>query len=441
MSDPSETRLTRRQALTASAVLATGAIAGCSDSSNTQDAAETETGTSQPDPAGTSKTAWQLPAGSPARTRSTPTAVPAESVSEQWTATPSGYSSSVGKTPLVTDTGIFANSGGKTFGVGWDGSTLFEKDIVFGSRRVLHNQTLIGRIHNQTKILGLDTTSGERQWVIPLSDAVSSPQPPEVFLADGKLIVIYSYESEQGMGTKVKAIDPGKQKAIWTVWTAENPGGEHSSVWFSPVVHPERGHLYLADLSVTSGWNVRLRGEQYLTALSLADGSQEWRTQLHAYPLATKGNQLIAGLPGQSYDVPTGGLVSLSIEDGSEQWRVGSQYGFSRSNFGESTFYTDGGVALDDNHVYVASGDQLFALERDSGTQVWEYPSTKQFKTPPVVTANSVLVGEESTIHVVGKSDGNGQTTIDVGTAIDGAPTVGGGRLFVSSDRGLVAFS
>jgi outer membrane protein assembly factor BamB len=437
MSDPSETRLTRRQALTASAVLATGAIAGCSGDS-TQDTGETGTDTDQSGSSGASDTAWRLPAGSPARTRSTSATAIGESVSEQWTATPSGYSSMVSKTPLVADTGIFANSGGKTYGVGWDGSNLFEENVTFGSRRVVHNQTLIGCIHNQTKILGLDTTSGERQWVIPLSEAVSRPQPPEVFLADGKLIVIYSYESEQGKGTKVKAIDPGTQE---TVWTEENPAGEHSAVWFSPVVHPERGHLYLADLSVTSGWNVRLRGEQYLTALSLADGSQEWRTQFHAYPLATKGNQLIAGLPGQSYDVPTGGLVSLSIDDGSEQWRVGSQYGFDRSNFGGSNFYTNGGVALDDNHVYVASGGQLSALERDSGTQVWEYPSTKQFKTPPVVTTNSVLVGEESTVHVVRKSDGNGQTTIDVGTAIDGAPTVGGGRLFVSSDRGLVAFS
>lgn len=110
------------------------------------------------------------------------------------------------------------------------------------------------------------------------------------------------------------------------------------------------------------------------------------------------GNPLVRdGVVYQS--VPRGGALATELATGKTLWTYGPPFDFTGYSVASMTVvhYTRG-LGIDDKHVYLGAGCQLIALDRHSGTKVWESrvcdpASDSGIAAEPRVGAGKVFVG------------------------------------------------
>jgi outer membrane protein assembly factor BamB len=97
------------------------------------------------------------------------------------------------------------------------------------------------------------------------------------------------------------------------------------------------------------------------------------------------------------------------------------------------------GLAADADNVYVVSDtDELIALRRQSGTELWRQPVLlRRVPTAPVPFGGAVVVGDfEGYVHFFSAADGSPVARVRVDSSPLATPVVIGERLFVQSDSG-----
>lgn len=117
-------------------------------------------------------------------------------------------------------------------------------------------------------------------------------------------------------------------------------------------------------------------GTESTYAIDAVNGNKLWQSQhgnQRASPAISGENIYIGG---------TSTVSALSVHDGQTQWSSQLDRGIIQ------------GIALSEDRLFVSAGSDgdgtLYALEKASGEQIWEYNLTSSIHNPPVVSGNKV---------------------------------------------------
>ena len=215
-------------------------------------------------------------------------------------------------------------------------------------------------------------------------------------------------------------------------------------------------------------------------ALESATGALRWTKEQPVPRLTLRGvGQPAAGADRVVVGFDNGRIIAYRLRDGAELWQaplatargrtelerlsdvdsnvliIGEEVyvaGFqSRGallllNDGQAAWAEDlssaGGLAADWTSLYTTSGDgKVYAIKRESGTQVWEQSSLlRRGLTGPTTFGEAVVVGDfEGYLHWLAATDGSIVGRTRAGKARIAAPPLAvGSRLFVQDEAGTL---
>lgn len=297
-----------------------------------------------------------------------------------WHGTDGGVSSS----PVVTEATIyFGTDEGRVFALTAGGGTKKWRTQLPGpvvtSPAAVDGTVYIGC--EDTNVYALNDNTGEQEWQFETGNPVrSSPAVVDetVYVGsdDGTL---YALDTEDG--TRQWAVETG------------------SPVHSSPAVAD--GMVYVT------------HDDGMLYALTAEDGTQQWEFASDASSLSSP-----AVADGTVYvGTADNSVVALATDGGAVQWQ--------QSVSGD----TDSLPAVTDDTVYV-TGEHLFALARDDGTERWRYPAgdsdgSLSNPTPPVVARETVYFGAaDGTVRAVDAADASTVWQHETGGVMTSPPAV-----------------
>jgi outer membrane protein assembly factor BamB len=215
-----------------------------------------------------------------------------------------------------------------------------------------------------------------------------------------------------------------------------------------------------------------------LRALSAFNGSEQWEVQQSLPPLTLRGTSapvIVGTTVITGFD--NGRIIASGLNEGESRWEVVLAPPSGRSDLerladidgtmavvGQDVYATGYhgntaalaaesgqilwsreisthvGLGADADNLYVVSEtDELIALRRQSGTELWRQDALlRRVPTAAVPFGEAVAVGDfEGYVHFFSTSDGGPVARVRVdNTMLAGAPVVIGDRLFVQSDSG-----
>jgi hypothetical protein len=211
------------------------------------------------------------------------------------------------------------------------------------------------------------------------------------------------------------------------VFIVDNDGDVHA-------IDAETGHERLrvplnggASGMAVAGTTLLLGGDD-LVALDATTGDVRWRAALATPVSAPVACGELAYVGGAR------GVFAVEVATGAERWRflTGTAMGSPAAS---------GGV------VAVCSGDgDLYVLDAASGRERWSVGIGGG--SPPALAGDAVVIATErgplgerhGTLAVLDRGTGAERWQVEVPARIDGAPAVGGGRVFLGTGGALVAF-
>ncbi len=239
-------------------------------------------------------------------------------------------------------------------------------------------------------LYALDATSGEERWHHEVNPDGPVDDPTEIetspLLAtgsDGRLLAIVGYDVHNTPTARagVVALDAATGEEAWTFDPDEGrePSG-CADVWSSPAADEERGLVFFGTGNCNTspaGWT---RFTEALVAVSLDDGSLEWRYQPHE--------------PNND-DLDFGGAPNLFRADGTDLVGLGNKDG------------------------------RYYAVDRESGRLVWEAPVTEPgLEEPGGNFSTGGFIGPTAVVPV---ADGGGSPPAIVGgTGVGPCPCLHG---------------
>jgi outer membrane protein assembly factor BamB len=124
-------------------------------------------------------------------------------------------------------------------------------------------------------------------------------------------------------------------------------------------------------------------------------------------------------------------VLAIDWKKGSIDWR------FAADNR-RQPFYAS--AAVTDKLVVVASRDKhVYALDRQTGQQVWAFPTRNKVDGSPVVVDTRVVVGSlDKNLYVLDLAKGTELQKFDLGSPINASPAVAEGCLVVGTSDGAV---
>ncbi|PWC18788.1 outer membrane protein assembly factor BamB [Brenneria corticis] len=167
---------------------------------------------------------------------------------------------------------------------------------------------------------------------------------------------------------------------------------------------------------------------------SVGSGIGEFYSNLHP---AWQGDRVFAA-------DRRGTVKALDLNDGSEIWRadLSEKTGFLSRN---TPALLSGGVAVSGNHVYVGSERaQVFALNAEDGTPVWQTKVAGEALSRPVISDGVVLIHTSNgLLQALNESDGAIKWTVNLDMPTlslrgESAPTTAFGAAIVGGDNGRV---
>jgi outer membrane protein assembly factor BamB len=292
------------------------------------------------------------------------------------------------------------------------------------------------------KLYALALEDGSERWQFPFVGAFFSPA-----VVDGVVYV----RSETGEAGSIFALRADTGAKLWQYKFAkvgsayDNVGGHVTS----PVV---------VDGLVLVG------AAQMLQALDAQSGKAVW-SYASEFPIVSSA--AVAG--GMVYFADFTRLYAIDLKGGEEKWRF--DHGKLSLYFapiliddqvalaGNDTIYmlerTTGALLwsrpFDDivvipagasqQHLYVKSTNQLWALNRQDGVVVWNYATTN-FVSLPAITPDHLVVitrsGGGSQVRALQQRDGVELWQSKVSPLTNSAPTIAGGRVYVRAINGNV---
>lgn len=162
--------------------------------------------------------------------------------------------------------------------------------------------------------------------------------------------------------------------------------------------------------------------DENLHALNASTGVQLW-----AAPMGNDSQSSPSVANGVVYVGTSGGVLAFNAT-GTQLWAV--------STGNNAYTAVAGGV------VYVASGDDLFALDGTTGAQLWEVNTNNIVDAAPAVANGVVYSGTGNDVYAFDASTGATLWNAVTGNSVPGTPAVANGMVFApSGDHNLYAFS
>ncbi|SFR87794.1 Outer membrane protein assembly factor BamB, contains PQQ-like beta-propeller repeat [Halomicrobium zhouii] len=271
------------------------------------------------------------------------------------------------------------------------------------------------------QVAAFDVADGSPAWRVDVGD--DSPTDPTV--VDDAVVVPFSGSVDGQSGEYVRrpsvrayALDDGEER-----WSVEPPKRQNG-------VAVADGTVAVA----SGGWD----GTGVVLGLSLADGSERWRTEVagdaFTTPVAVDGTAYVAS--SDDY------VQALELADGSERWR--------RDFEGRPR-----GLAVDGETVYVGAGRSLAALAASDGSVDWQVvPASESESVQSVAVGTDAVyagtIGLDAPLVVLDPTDGSERWRHDfpdkvvggdqVMGGVESQPVVADGALFVNAVDGLYAF-
>jgi len=260
-------------------------------------------------------------------------------------------------------------------------------------------------------LYALDADKGEVRWKYQtagkvLGAANVSPAAPGGGLcawSNTALVIVGSYDN------KVHCVEAATGKAAWTFETGSYVNG-------TPALATGNGTNTLA---VVVGCDGKLRG------LDAANGKQRAEVEVGEY---IAGSAAVAG--SRAYVGHYGNEVAcVDIESRKVMW-----------TFKDRAFPYFSSPAVTDQFILIGGRDKrLHCLEREKGTQVWEFVTRGNVDSSPVVCGDKVVFGSsDGRLYMVGLNNGREIWSYDVGAEITASPAVANGVVVIGAHDGSV---
>ena len=271
------------------------------------------------------------------------------------------------------------------------------------------------------RVIALDKETGELRWQFETGRLILSS--PVVY--EG---VVYIGSNDW----RLYALDAVTGRPRWS-FKADNV------IWAAPAVHPPalafndiHGKLYILDSDTGK------RRFDYITFAS-AKGGPVFNGE-RVYIADARG--LVWAVDWTQREFP---LEKTLLWVRFQLWHFGlvdspgQQKGFVwafRQKDGK--FVTTPAVAW--GKVYAASlSGSLFALDRETGTKVWEFKADAPFEAPPTIVGDVVLIGDTSgRLYAIDAVTGEKQWDVSIDSPITSTPVVADGVLYLTSLDGTL---
>jgi polyvinyl alcohol dehydrogenase (cytochrome) len=291
--------------------------------------------------------------------------------------------------------------------------------------------------------------------------------PPAI--ADGLVITGVAGGVEPvGWRGSIVGFDLATGEEVWRVYTDNDLPSEGGSVavWSSPAVDLDRGVAYIG----TGNSNeIRNDGEEVpdspfanaLIAIDIRSGEMIWVTRMleddagrdfdiGAPPtlLTSNGRDLVA-VGGKS-----GEFFALDRDSGEEVWRVSLTAGSRAGGVMKAAAYADDVLYVASNAGFLSSG-RVFAIDAGDGTELWAFPGDAPLIGHNLSIANSVVFATwyNGEITALDANTGVELWSESLADPLQGGVSISDGYIFVgfgggeppdllpTSEGGIVAFA
>ncbi len=242
----------------------------------------------------------------------------------------------------------------------------FDTEGMLNASPLLNNGTAYIATREGT-LFALDTATGIEQWHFTSKEGIWERSPA---LADELLIVGLPDQLLVGLDTQT-----GQE-----IWRVTLRGDVQRPALVAD------GMLYVGTTFVGPGLSNDPEQKAWLYALEAATGQEHWSLETDNYVVVTPTIFKDKLYAGGSYFDPTneideGGpmrIYALNVTTGQAQWTIEGEAGFIKHLHADA-----------ERLHYLAYQDKLFALDTDTGQQVWEY-NTENW-TPSFAVAEGLL--------------------------------------------------
>lgn len=230
-------------------------------------------------------------------------------------------------------------------------------------------------------IFAFDPVTGKEQWRVDPPNGVWSKS---LAVGDGRVFA--------GVPGGLLALDAAGGQELWFAPT-------QGEVLWAPLVD---GLVYAPTAFVGPGIDPDPEGRAWIYAFDPATGQALWSAETEAYSLTTPatgaGSVFVGGSRIGESEVDEGGhmrIHALAVKDGSLQWTSDNTDGFLKS------------IASDDERLfYLAYTDMIYALEAESGQELWRYP-TENWSPGLTEVGGTLYFGSDNAfVHAVSGVDG-----------------------------------
>jgi outer membrane protein assembly factor BamB len=312
--------------------------------------------------------------------------------------------------------------------VRWQFST---KDIIEGAPAVHDGVVYIGS--GDENLYALDLAKGQQKWKYKAGPIKAAPS-----YHDGRIYV--------GDGSGLfHCVDAAKGTKVWTFET----NGEIAS-----------GANFFGDLILFGSY------DESLYCLT-HEGKKKWdfKTQgpVNGSPAIIDGKTFVAGCDSSVHVIDTtkgtelsavdlGGQAAATAAVAGERLYVGTMTNefhavdwknckivwTFKAEKGAQPFYAS--AAVGDKLVVAGSRDKrVYALDRDGGTMVWNYPTRGRIDSAPVIAGRRVYVGSlDGNLYVLDLEKGTLVQKVELDGPVTGSPAVAEGCLLVGTEKGTL---
>jgi outer membrane protein assembly factor BamB len=305
-------------------------------------------------------------------------------------------------------------------------------DRVEGTAAIANGVVYVGALDEHLYAINLAT--GKKDW-----EYEAGPIASPASVHDGKVYI----DDNDG---KFQCIDAKTGKQVWIFETGRDIKSGANFAGDSILLGSGDGHLYCLSKEGKELWKFQVAGGPVLgTPVVLDDRTfaAGCDSTLHVLDLANGkelatlelGGQIgaAAAVMGDQFYVGTMTNQVLGID-----WKKPEvKWTFESADQPEPFFAS---AAVTNKLLITSSRDRhVYALDRSTGTEVWNFPTGGKVDSSPVVAGERVYVGSsDGKLYVLNLEDGKLVQKIDLGGPISASPAVGGGCLVIGTERNAV---
>jgi eukaryotic-like serine/threonine-protein kinase len=246
-------------------------------------------------------------------------------------------------------------------------------------------------------LYAVNAASGKTNWVFKTDDKILGA-PNWVTVGGSNWVLAGSYDY------KLYCLDAKTGKTNWTF---------------------ETGNYINGAPAVAEGKTVFGGCDALLHVISLQDGQKVKEVEAGAYIAgsgAYEGNRFYVGHYENEF-------LCADLEKGAIQWK-----------FKDRAFPYFSSPALTKDRVIFGGRDKrLHCVKKDTGEEVWSFPTRGKVDSSPVVVGEKIVVGsEDGSLYMVALADGKKIWSYEVGQPITASPAVVNGLVVVGSEDGNV---